>query len=90
MDRYIGELETATATEDDYKDSQAKISQGANTLIVIALALGLHDQDSKYKASASALIEAARVLAAAKDFQAAKTAVAGLKTAADKAPPAPI
>ena len=36
------------------------IAQDANTLIVVAQALGLHDQDNKYKDPAAALVGAAR------------------------------
>ena len=38
------------------KDGREKIGKDANTLIVIALALGLHDQENKYKADAGAVI----------------------------------
>ena len=41
------------ATEEDYKDDQGKIAKESNTLVIIALALGLHDQESKYKAQAA-------------------------------------
>ena len=82
-DRYIEELERCVADEEDYNDSKNKIAQDSNTLIVIALALGLHDRPSKYKDSAGALIKAAREVAAAKDFEAAKKAVATVKDAAD-------
>ena len=82
-DRYIKELERCVAKEEDYKDSEGKIAKDSNTLIVIALALGLHDQPSKYKDSTGALIKAAQKVAAAKDFEAAKKAVAAVKDAAD-------
>jgi cytochrome c556 len=82
-DKYLDELEQTVATEADYKDGQDKIARDANTLIVVALALGLHDQDSKYKASAGAVTKAAGELAATKDFDAAKKAVAAIKDAAE-------
>ncbi len=82
-DKYLAELDQTVASEGDYKDGTEKIARDANTLIVVALALGLHDQDSKYKASAGAMVKAAGELAATKDFEAAKKAVAALKDAAE-------
>ena len=82
-DKFIGDLAKATATEADYKDQpEGKISRDANTLILVALALGLSDQDNKYKANGGAMIEAAQKLAAAKDFEATKKSVEGLQAAA--------
>ena len=86
VDQYIKDLEKIVATEDEYKDSISestnKVANDANTLVVIALALGLHDQESKYKAQAGALIKAAQQLAATKDYASAKKGVAILKEAA--------
>ncbi|MBN2473824.1 MAG: hypothetical protein JXB62_04410 [Pirellulales bacterium] len=78
---YIQELEDVVATEQDYDDSEDKIAKAANTLVVIALALGLHDQDSQFKANAAALVKAAQELAKTSDFTSAKAGVAALKTA---------
>ena len=50
--------------------------------MVIALALGLHDTDNKFKAAAPALIKAAGELTAAKDYAAAKAGVAAVTAAA--------
>jgi hypothetical protein len=83
VDQYLKELDKAVTDEDSYKEAaDGKIVRDANTLIVLALALGLHDEESKYKASAGALIKASQELAATKDFDSAKKAVAGLKAAA--------
>ena len=79
---YIKDLESAVADQEEYMDSVDKIANESNTLVVIALALGLHDQESKYKTSAGALIKAAQAVAAAKDFESAKKAIAALKDAA--------
>ena len=49
VDQYIGDLAKMVATEEEYKDSEERIVNDSNTLVVIALTLGLHDQDSKYK-----------------------------------------
>jgi hypothetical protein len=83
VDQYINELEKMVASEEEYKDSEGKLANNSNTLMVVALALGLHDQDSKYKASAGTLIEAAQELAAAQDYASAKKGVAALRKAAE-------
>jgi hypothetical protein len=82
-DRYIKELEDGVAEVGDYADNKDKIALKSNTLIIISLALGLHDQDSKYKAQAGAMMKAAQAVAAAKDFESAKKTVAALKEAAE-------
>ncbi len=81
IDSCIKDLERATETEEDYTDSVDKISRNAATLAVIAVALGLHDEENAHKASAGTLFSAAGELAAASDFASAKVAVAGVKAA---------
>ncbi|MEN6457440.1 MAG: hypothetical protein ABFC63_00790 [Thermoguttaceae bacterium] len=81
-DQYLKGLEKIVADEEAYQDGKEKIAKDANTLIVIALALGLHDQENKYQASAAAVMKAAGDLAATKDFGSAKKAVASLRQAA--------
>lgn len=83
VDYYLGRVEEAVATEADYKDAEGKITRDANTLVLIALALGLHDTDNKYKAAAPAMVKAAQQIAAAKDYASAKSAVADLKKATE-------
>jgi hypothetical protein len=81
VDYYLESLEESTEDADEYADSAGKVVKGANTMILISLALGLHDQDNKYKAAAPAMIKACQELAAAKDFSAAKKGVAAVKEA---------
>jgi hypothetical protein len=81
-DRYIMDLDGCLADEADYVDNQEKIAKQSNTLAVLALSLGLHDQANKYKAHAGALVKAAQALAATKDFASAKRALAGVVDAA--------
>ena len=81
-DAYIKSLEKVVGSEEDYNDRQDKIAKDSNTLVIIALALGLHDQPNKYKGSAGALINAAQEVAAAKDYESAQKAVAAVKDAA--------
>ncbi len=80
-DEYLKDLESAVASEQDYKDAQEKVAKQSNTLILIALALGLHDTDNKYKAAAPALFKAAGELASAKDYASAQAGVAAVKAA---------
>jgi len=79
---YLEDLEEAVETEQEYNDSVEKIAKQANTFILIALALGMHDSDNKFKVAAGPMIEAARELAAAEDYESAKAGVAKLQKAA--------
>ena len=82
MDRYLKELEKVAASEDEYKDAELRLPKDANTIIVVALSLGLHDEANEYKKNASAIIKAAKELAVAKDFAGTKKAIAALEAAA--------
>jgi hypothetical protein len=79
---YLGELEDSVKDEDEYADSQTKLIKDANVLILVALALGLHDEDNPYKNAAPAMIKAAQELAAATDYASAKAAIEKVKEAA--------
>jgi len=83
VDKHIARMEEAVATEADYKDFGDRNLKDANTLILLALAAGLHDQENKYKEAAPALLKAAQAVAKAKSFEAAKAAVAEVKKAAE-------
>jgi len=83
VDLYIKGLEKIVADEEEYKDGKEKIGKDANTLIVVALALGLHDQENKYQAPAGAVMKAAGELAATKDLASARKGVAALRDAAE-------
>jgi hypothetical protein len=82
-DRYIKELDEYVANEADYADNKDQIALKSNTLIIIALALGLHDVENKHQAHAGALMKAAQAVAVTKDFESAKKSVAALKAAAE-------
>lgn len=82
MAQYLKDLQEAVASEDAFKDAQGRLAEDANTLIVLALALGLHDQPNKYQKAAPALMAAAKELASAKDLATAKKAVEALTAAA--------
>lgn len=81
VDYYVERLENAVKDESEYKDSKDKIVKDANTLAVLALTLGLSDEDNNYKKAAPGLVKASQKLCAAKDFAAAKAGVAGVKGA---------
>jgi len=78
---YVKDLEEAVANEEEYGYSKDKIAKSANTLILMALALGLHDQDNAHKDHAAAIVEASQRLAEAEDFEAAKQGVEAVKAA---------
>jgi cytochrome c556 len=64
-DSYLQQMGSEVANEEEFASSKEKLAKESNTLIVISLALGLHDQDSKYKATAPAVMKAAQDVAAA-------------------------
>jgi hypothetical protein len=76
---YVGRMLAAVESESQYKDDADKVVKDANTLAVIGLALGLHDEENKYQKAAPGLIKAAQALAAAKDYAAAKAGVAAVQ-----------
>lgn len=78
---YVTGLEESVASEEAFKDSESKIDKDANTVSVIALSLGLSDEENKYKQAAPALIKASQAVTAAEGFAAVKAAVADLKAA---------
>jgi Tfp pilus assembly protein PilN len=85
-DKYIKGLEeTVKAVEsgdEKYDDVKEKIGKESNTLAILALCLGKHDKDSKYKAQAGALLKASQELAASSDLASAKKALAKVQDAA--------
>jgi hypothetical protein len=86
-EKYIDELASTVASvesgEDAYDDVRETIEKDANTLAVLALCLGKHDQDNPFKAHAGALMKAAQEMAETQDIQAAKKALANVKDAAE-------
>src|SRR3990172_4942456 len=80
---YVGRLEESVESEDAFKEAEAKLAKDSNTLILLALAAGLHDEDNKLKAAAPAIMKAAQELAKAKSYAAAKAGVAAVKKALD-------
>jgi len=64
-------------------DLPPQIAKDSNTVILLALAAGLDDEDNQFKAAAPALLKAAQDLAKAKGYAAAKAGVAAVKKALD-------
>ncbi len=81
VEKYVETLEECVENLDEYEDSVAKIERYSNGLTVIALAIGLHDQDSPLRKAAPVLVKASQELAAAKDFAGARAGVAKVKAA---------
>ena len=78
------DLEKAVVNEDEYESQvEGRFIRDGNTITLIAIALGLHDQDSPAKPHAKAIAAAARKLAETKDFATTKQAVEDLKAAVD-------
>ncbi len=82
FDYYLERLQSAVATEAEYKDVTDRVVKDASTIVLIALGLGLHDSPNKYKAQAPAMVAAARKLVAATDYASTKAAVDALASAA--------
>lgn len=78
---YLERFEEAVKDEQEYKAAEGRLTKEANTMILIALGLGLHDQPNKYQAAAPAIIKAAQQLAEAKDHASAKAGVEAVKKA---------
>ena len=77
IDRYVKDLEGAVASQQEF--DEAKVVKLANALMLMSIAVGLHDSDNQYKASAGAIFKAAEELAKAKGYAAAKKGVEALK-----------
>ena len=76
----IADLDKAVVDEDEYKGQvEGRFIRDGNTITLVAIALGLHDQDSPLKPHAKAIAGAARKLAHTKDFAATKQTSEDLK-----------
>lgn len=75
------DFQTALASEKSYQDESHKVKRDAHTVAAVAMVLGLYDTDHELRSAAPALVKAARALAAAPDYAAAKQAAADLHAA---------
>jgi len=83
IEKYVKELEESVESEQSYKEWEGRVTKHSNTLILLALAAGLHDEENKFQTAGPGLLKAAQGLAAAKGYEAAKAGVAGVKKALD-------
>ena len=81
LEEYVSDLEKSVKDQEEYADSKDKVAKDADTVLLIALALGLHDSPNKYKSAAPGLVAAAKQVSAATDYQTAAAAVGELKAA---------
>jgi hypothetical protein len=87
LNSIIARVDESLAKPDDFDDAlQSRIAKEADVAAVIALGLGMSDQDHALKRSASSILSAAQSLAKAADFAAARTAIDSLKLAAGGKP----
>lgn len=86
FDYFFNRIEEDLADAEEFeKEQQQRIARDANTLAVLALVLGKHDEKNDLKRSAAALIGASTELADnAKEFTAARKALAAVKAARGK------
>lgn len=83
VDYYVKRVGETLKSKDQFDDTaKAKIKKDGNTLVVLAMALALHDQDNRVKPRAGDLVQAGKALAKATDFDAASTAFENIKAAA--------
>lgn len=83
LQTYLQEMQADLEKPADYTATGSKITKDANTVVILALHLGLHDEANDFKAKAPGIIAAAQVLAKATEYEAAKAAYATLKKAAE-------
>ena len=83
IDVYIASVEKSLADPDDFDGAkQSRIWRDSNTLAVLALVLGAHDEQHPLKSSMSVLLKGAQALAAAEDdVKRAQEALAVIKAA---------
>jgi len=78
----VADLEKAVVDEDEFKSQvEGRFTRDGNTITLIAIALGLHDQDNPLKPHAKTIAAAAQQLIAAKDYAGTKQAVKGINAA---------
>ena len=78
---YVEELEECVEDSEEYEDSVEKIKRYSSTLAVIALSIGLHDQDSPLRSAAPVLVKGCQELAGAQNYAGARSGVASIKAA---------
>jgi cytochrome c556 len=85
LQAYVKELDASLADEATYKSSAAKVKRIANTIAALAFSLGKHDTTTDMTPKTAGIGVAARRLAKAPDFAAAKQGLAALHEACEQA-----
>ncbi|MDR3111035.1 MAG: hypothetical protein LBU65_15305 [Planctomycetaceae bacterium] len=83
IDAYIKKLDSDLedlATSKNFKADATSLHRDANALALIALAIGLSDENGKLKTAAAGIVAAAKAVEKAGDLAAASAAVANVKT----------
>jgi cytochrome c556 len=89
IDLYAKEIDTALVTPADYDEvKKTKVKKQAHTITVLALSLGMHDEDHPLKSAAPALIETSQALAKASENTEEAVAARNALMSALKAGPA--
>ena len=83
MQLYIDDLSDQVEGKPDYEDNKQKVVRNSTIIAALAMALGKDDMENKYKKSAAGMIQAAKAIAAAKDYAAARQAYDQLVEAID-------
>jgi hypothetical protein len=83
VDFYVGRLQESLANRAEYDETkQSRVNKDANTLAVLALALGMHDEPNPIKGTSADLIRASRALEKSHaEYEAAVKALADVKKA---------
>ncbi|MDO4549781.1 MAG: hypothetical protein Q4C96_00845 [Planctomycetia bacterium] len=79
LEEYMEAIEKYAAAEEEFEENLPRILRDANTLIALALVLGLHDQPNDYKASAPAIIKTAQALTKKIEASGEKTPLADVQ-----------
>lgn len=74
VNEYLADFGPALESADEFDSKAQRLKKDAHTLVVIALALGLHDTDHELKPHCAQLVKAARQLAEAEDYDSAVAA----------------
>lgn len=80
IDACVKDLEkTLEDARDDFAGNIETLQRDANSLVLLALALGMAPEDNQYKAAASEIIAAAQKMNQAKDLKTAQAVAADIK-----------
>jgi hypothetical protein len=83
VDYYIKRVGDTLTNKEQFDDTaKSKIKKDGNTIAILGMVLGLHDQDNRIKPRAGDLVQAGQALAKATNFDAASAAFEDIKKAA--------